>query len=149
LTGGASLTANVGLQTTTSTTGGTVSGVAFNDANINGIMDAGESIVSGATVFLDANSNGTLDSGEVSTTTDASGAFTLTSSTTGMFTLRAVPAGSFTASTSTAVNLSGGATITANVGLQTVAANTGGTVSGFVFNDANGNGIKDSGESIV
>ena len=40
-----------------------ISGRAYSDANANGILDAGESGVSGVTVFLDPNGNNLADSG--------------------------------------------------------------------------------------
>ena len=43
-----------------------ISGVVFNDANKDGLLDPSEVGVSGVTVFLDANRNGLLDSGEPS-----------------------------------------------------------------------------------
>lgn len=55
-----------------------ISGTVINDANKNGVEDAGESGLQGWTVFLDQNANGIFDSGEVSTTTDADGNYTFT-----------------------------------------------------------------------
>jgi len=45
----------------------------FNDANHNGVVDAGESGVAGWTVHLDVNQNGIVDPGETTTTTDPAG----------------------------------------------------------------------------
>ena len=50
-----------------------VSGTLFDDANANGIQDAGEGAISGATIFLDSNNNARLDAGESTTTTSATG----------------------------------------------------------------------------
>jgi serine-aspartate repeat-containing protein C/D/E len=47
----------------------TISGIAFNDANKNGVRDLGEIGVSGVTVFIDSNNNGVLDPAEPMTTT--------------------------------------------------------------------------------
>jgi uncharacterized delta-60 repeat protein len=44
-------------------TPGSISGVVFNDANQNGVRDAGEAALPGWTVFQDTNNNGALDSG--------------------------------------------------------------------------------------
>jgi len=41
----------------------------FNDVNANGVIDAGETGFSGATVFLDTNNNGILDTGPTKTYT--------------------------------------------------------------------------------
>ena len=50
-----------------------ISGTVFNDANANGALDAGETGMSGWSVFLDKNKNGRADHNEVVTTTDANG----------------------------------------------------------------------------
>lgn len=44
---------------------GSISGVVFNDANANGVRDAGESPLSGWTVYQDLNDNGRLDAGPI------------------------------------------------------------------------------------
>ncbi|WP_144060109.1 SdrD B-like domain-containing protein [Rhodopirellula sallentina] len=53
----------------------TLAGVITDDVNANGVADAGEQPLSGATVYLDANRNGVFDVGEVSTVTDSQGAY--------------------------------------------------------------------------
>jgi uncharacterized repeat protein (TIGR01451 family) len=53
-----------------------VAGVKFNDANSNGVRDAGEAGVGGVTIFIDANQNGNFDVGERSTVTAADGSYT-------------------------------------------------------------------------
>jgi uncharacterized delta-60 repeat protein len=55
--------------------GESVSGKVFNDANTNGVFDAGETGLSGFDLYVDANSNGRFDAGERTTTTDAQGAY--------------------------------------------------------------------------
>lgn len=52
---------------------GSISGVEFDDANGNGVRDAGELGLPGVTVYLDANDNAVFDSGEEATITDANG----------------------------------------------------------------------------
>ncbi|WP_158222512.1 SdrD B-like domain-containing protein [Rhodopirellula sp. MGV] len=54
----------------------TISGVVGNDTNSNGVIEAGETTVAGATVFLDVNGNGWPDSGEASVVTGTDGAYT-------------------------------------------------------------------------
>lgn len=44
---------------------GSISGFVFNDANANGVRDAGEGPLSGWTVYQDLNDNGTLDAGPI------------------------------------------------------------------------------------
>lgn len=46
-----------------------IEGVFWDDVNEDGLIDAGENLLGGRTVFLDDNQNGQLDAGERSTTT--------------------------------------------------------------------------------
>lgn len=55
----------------------TVSGTVFNDANHNGILDAGEHGLGGRTVWVDVNNNGIFDSDDVSAVTDGNGNYTV------------------------------------------------------------------------
>jgi hypothetical protein len=55
--------------------GASVSGVAFNDADGDGVKDAGESVRPGLTVWVDSNKNGSRDAGEKSTVTTSTGAY--------------------------------------------------------------------------
>jgi uncharacterized delta-60 repeat protein len=57
--------------------GQSVSGKVFNDANANGVFDAGETGLSAFDVYLDANANGRFDAGEKTVTTDGQGAYSL------------------------------------------------------------------------
>ncbi len=54
---------------------GSVSGTVFNDANGNGIRDAGEGGAANTDVFLDYNGDGKFDAGDLITRTDANGAY--------------------------------------------------------------------------
>lgn len=54
-----------------------VSGTVYNDANMNGTFETGDTYLSGWTVYHDVNNNSALDAGEPSTTTNASGTYTL------------------------------------------------------------------------
>lgn len=55
-----------------------LSGVAFDDLNANGMRDPAESGVAGETMYLDANNNGVLDPGESSVITGAEGIYSFT-----------------------------------------------------------------------
>jgi len=138
-----------GVLSSATNVGGTVSGTLFSDTNGNGIMDSGESALSGVTVFLDTNGNGQLNAGEVFAVTSANGAFTLTSTTNGSFTIRAMAPAGYTTGVIPTVNLTNGSTLSANVGLKPSTSSAGGTVTGEVFSDTNRNGILDSGENPV
>lgn len=55
----------------------TISGTVFNDANHNGIQDAGEHGLAGRTVWVDVNGNGVFDPDDVSAVTDINGNYTV------------------------------------------------------------------------
>lgn len=69
---------------------GTVSGTKFNDADGDGVRDAGESGLSGWTFYVDYNGNGNLDQGEPSATSANDGSYTITGVKPGTYTLREV-----------------------------------------------------------
>ena len=125
---------------------GTITGTKFEDVNGNGVRDAGEGGLAGVTIRI----SGPL--GSQSTTTDADGNFSFTGLTAATYTLsEVVPDGyrqTFPAPPGTmTIALSPGQTATALFGNQVVAAS--GSIAGLKFNDANGNGTQDAGESGV
>jgi hypothetical protein len=69
--------------------GGSVSGVAFNDADGDGVKDAGESARPGLTVWVDANRNGSRDAGEKSTVTTSTGTYRISGLAAGSYQVRA------------------------------------------------------------
>ena len=69
---------------------GTIRGQVYDDANANGIKDAGESGLSGVVVFLDATDNGQLDFGESSAVSDAQGRYAFLSLTPGNYRVRQI-----------------------------------------------------------
>src|SRR5205809_450640 len=124
-----------------------ICGYVFNDLNGNGIRDTGEPGLQGFTVFLDTNNNGLLDAGEPSTVTDANGNFSFTNLATGTYRVREVTPAGFMRTTANPVDItvSSGTTVSGvNFGNFSFFASN--SISGQVFNDLNGNGIKDSGE---
>ncbi len=56
---------------------GEVRGIAFEDADTDGVRDGGEAAIANLTAFIDANDNGVFDSGELSATTDANGNYSI------------------------------------------------------------------------
>lgn len=124
----------------------TISGLKFND--INGDQNpAGDPGLGGWTIFDDVNNNGQLDSGEQSTVTAANGTWSFTGVGPRQLRIREVQqtgweqttANPAVFSTTSGTNVSG-----INFGNR-LKADTG-TISGFKFNDLNGNGVRDSGE---
>ena len=57
---------------------GTLSGIKWNDANIDAVKNSYEVGLAGWTIYIDDNSNSQLDPGETSTVTGAGGAYTFT-----------------------------------------------------------------------
>jgi protocatechuate 3,4-dioxygenase beta subunit len=70
--------------------GETISGTAFEDFDGNGLKGAGDTGLSGFTVYLDLNTNGVLDGTDVSTTTDANGNYSFNGLADGTYTVREV-----------------------------------------------------------
>jgi len=56
---------------------GEIRGVAFVDADTDGVRDNGETAIENLTVFVDADDDGVFDSGELSATTDANGNYSI------------------------------------------------------------------------
>ncbi|NCF13052.1 MAG: choice-of-anchor B family protein, partial [Verrucomicrobiaceae bacterium] len=69
---------------------GEISGTVWDDANGDGIVDTGETLLENWTVFLDDNQNGQLDGGEQSQLTNASGDYAFSSLAAGSYTVAIV-----------------------------------------------------------
>ncbi len=98
-------------------------------------------------MYLDANRNGVLDKGETSTVTDSKGSYNLTVPG-GSYELREIPQTGFRITTpaSTAYDFSIGAGETT---IKFFGNTTRVLISGSVFEDINGNGVKDGGEAAL
>jgi SdrD B-like domain/Prealbumin-like fold domain len=123
-----------------------ISGVKFNDANGNGLRDTGEAGVSGVTIQL-RNSAGQLQTA----TTDASGNFSFTNLPAGAYVLsEVVPAGSVQTlpggGAGINITLTPGQNATGFLFGNQVAVAASASISGLKFNDANANGVRDTGE---
>ncbi len=126
---------------------GTISGVVFDDADGNGSQDGGEPGFAGVSVSL---LQGVTPVG--STVTSGDGSYSFSNLAAGTYTVRLVtpPAG-----TEATVDPDGVATLhTADVTITAGESSVGndfgyraiGTISGVVFDDADGNGSRDGGE---
>ena len=121
-----------------------ISGTVFLDADASGTESAGDSGLPNWTVYLDANGNGQLDPNEVSTTTDANGNYSFPNLGPGVYKVRTVVQAGFSQTTPTPADITGqsGLDVTADFGnFQTIA------ISGQVFNDQTGDGIKQAGDA--
>jgi VCBS repeat-containing protein len=127
---------------------GSISGTVFNDADGNGARSADEAGVSGWQVFLDTNGNRALDVGEQSTLTDPSGAYAFAAVPYGPISVgEVVPADWVTTNPLSAsrsfLQLNGGITTGIDFGNRERI----GTITGTVWNDANGSGFRDPTEA--
>lgn len=137
----------------------TLRGTVYRDLNSNAARDAGEAGISGFQIYLDTNNDGSFTSGEPTTTTNSNGDYVFTNITplTTYRVREVVPLG-FTQTFPTQANGSqhivtptpgeeitlldfGSIDLVGGVGLGT------GGLSGRIFNDTNGNGRLDSGET--
>ena len=154
-TGEAAANANFGDEGSTITPpppGGSISGTVFNDANSNGKQDSGELGIAGVSVYIDAANAGVFKIGDLETTTNSSGSYSFIGLAAGSYIVRQIlPGGDKqdypTLGYGNHVTLAAGQAVTnANFGDQSSAVVLA-SISGTVFDDANGNGIQDSGES--
>jgi subtilisin family serine protease len=140
---------------------GEIRGTAFMDALANGVFDPGEPVRAGTVVYLDLNGNGRRETTEPTTTTGADGRYAFQNLDAEMeyFVATEVPAGFSLITPSTQsqgtwkVYVPAGGTI-ADRDFGFVPINTGGqfengTLSGRIFQDINGDGIPQTGESGV
>ncbi len=72
-----------------------IRGIAWRDANSNGMFDPGESGLSNRVIFLDTNENDSLDPGEQSTFTDTTGAYAFNNLAPGTYVVADVPISGF------------------------------------------------------
>lgn len=132
----------------TAVSNASVGGVVIGDNNGNGTYDAGDTVLSGITLFIDSNNNSSQDAGEPTALTQADGSYSFTGLAAGTYVVRRVLPSSWTDSSgspsSRSVTLAAGQSIT-NANFYFAPALT--QISGTVFNDANSNGAVDVGES--
>lgn len=127
---------------------GSIQGVVFSDVDANGVQGAAEPGMEGWQVFIDANLNGVLDAGERSTSTDPSGAYSFADVPYGNLSLRQIPFAGFTPTTPA----SGRYDLLLLNGEDRTGLHFGNrdanfyTISGTAFFDASGNGARDAGE---
>ena len=137
ISGGASLTGlPVPLKAASAT--GQISGVVFTDTNGNGVQDAGEPAAAGVTVTATPTAGGAT----LVATTDAAGNYTFITLPAGTYKLSAT--GGTNLSAAATVSLAAGGSVTQNLGLTPAS-----TVTVTVFNDLNGNGVRDANEPVT
>lgn len=125
-----------------------VAGTVWDDTNANGVFDAGEPGLSGATVYVDADNDGTLDPGETSFVTIAGGAYSFTGLTAGTYNIRALASGRRLTAPAGGVRTVTIATDQYLTG-QTFGFTAAVVIGGVVFDDVNANGVRDAGEPAI
>jgi hypothetical protein len=122
-----------------------ITGTVFNDVNGDGIKAATDGGLANVTVFVDKNKNGLPDAGEPKTTTAANGTYTISGVAAGSYSVREIVPATYRATTlnPVAVTLGSGGTGT---GTATFGDSQTVIITGNVFNDANGNKVKDATE---
>ena len=127
---------------------GSISGLVFNDVDGDGGQTAGEPGLAGWQVFIDTDGNGIAGATEPTTLTDPTGAYSFTGVPYGPVTVREVAPTDWVATNPLSqarsfLQLSGAATAGVSFGNRERI----GSITGIVWNDANGNGLADAGES--
>ncbi len=118
-----------------------ISGMKYYDLNGNGVQDKDEPGIPGQTVTL-------LENGKeiTTTTTGNDGSYTFNNLAQGTYTINDPPSGGFVLTTTSSITV----TITTSVVIHASFGLTGThSISGVKFNDVNGNGVMDSGETGV
>ena len=127
---------------------GAITGIVFNDANLNLVQDKGELGIKGVTVTI-YDSTGTTIVATV--TTGADGSYSVSNLLPGTYLVEETD---LTGSLSTTPNLVSvlvppGETAQANFGDYKIPGSTSNRIQGVVFDDANTNGALDKGELVI
>ncbi|MDD2836095.1 MAG: SdrD B-like domain-containing protein, partial [Methanothrix sp.] len=141
ISAGSSLTINF-----QDTTGSSISGTKFNDLDGDGIQDPGESGLADWRIYCDNNNDGSFQDGETYAITDANGAYTLANLLPGTYRVREVQKTGW-AQTTPVDNLHTVALANTNIGNKNFGNRGALSISGTKFNDLDGDGTKDTGES--
>ena len=121
----------------------------FEDRDGDGVQNSTEPGIYGRSVYIDANNNGSYDVGDTAAATDVLGNYALRALLPGTYTIRQIVPANWK-QTTPASNGAIGASISLGQDLAIASFGTQlqiGSISGTLFNDANGNGLFDTGET--
>jgi len=125
-----------------------ITGIVFNDTDGDGVTDSGEAGIANRTVYIDLDNDKILDGNEKRTTTNSNGVYSFSALDAGKYKVRQVlPSGW----RQTTPKFGYGWSVSLSAGQSATGRNFGATqkvlISGGVFNDADSDGTKDSGEA--
>jgi hypothetical protein len=122
-----------------------IQGTKFNDANANGIRDAGEPGIANVQIFIDTNNNSTRDANEPSTLTNAGGNFVFPGLLPGSYTVREISPAGFGPTTPNPVVVTLAGT-NATVLFGNTPIPPGGSIIGCKYLDVDNDGFRDGSE---
>jgi len=128
--------------------GASIGGTVFNDRNGDGRRNKNESGLAKQAVYLDTDRDGQRDAGEPSVLSDASGRYVFSDLAAGTYYVRKVAPKQWRVSAPAVGWRKVTVGVGANAGGKDMGLTQMGLVSGTVFTDANGNGVKDGGEKV-
>lgn len=122
-----------------------IGGIVYHDLDGNGDQGAGETPLTGVSVWLDLNDDGVRDITEPLMVTNANGEYVFTISDFGTYVVRVLPTVRLVSEPASGFHSvtvgSGDSNLTNDFGLTDP-----GTITGLVWNDLDGNGLLDAGE---
>ncbi len=122
---------------------GSISGMVYNDANADGQTDSGEGGLAGITLQLKDASDNVIKTA----TSSSDGTYNFTGLTAGSYKVSATIDSARAQTTPNPASVTLGTDSTAVIDFNFGSLLPAGSISGLVFNDANGNGSLDSGET--
>jgi protocatechuate 3,4-dioxygenase beta subunit len=126
---------------------GSITGVVFNDPNVNGAQDEGEEDQDNWELYIDANNNSIRDAGERTATTGDTGTYAFTNVLPGALILRLTAKSGWrqTVPNPFTVNLDAGADLVGqNLGVVQPA-----TIRGVAYIDLDASGTRDNGDNVL
>ena len=137
-----------------------IAGVAYVDADLDGQVDIGEARLQDVTMYIDLNDNGTHETLEPWAITDENGEYKFDLYVGGAFSIKALPKDGYLQTTPATTSapgeplVDGGFDIYVTQGISQDGINFGFSsadnengIYGTKFNDVNGNGVQDPGET--